>query len=74
MFQREVTVTFAEPSAPAVTPELPATVALEALEQPISARYLSLQERESNSQLTTGVANPWNSSNGPINWPPVGRN
>ncbi|MEV8151029.1 helix-turn-helix domain-containing protein [Arthrobacter sp. NPDC080073] len=37
--------TFAEPSAPAPE-QAPAPVALEALEQPISARYLPLQERE----------------------------
>jgi IS30 family transposase len=61
-YKQEVRTIFAEPSAPAAAPELtaaavpelpasvrepvPAAVALEALEQPISARYLSLQERE----------------------------
>lgn len=61
-YKQEVRTTFAEPSAPAAAPELtaaavpelpasvtapvPAAVALEALEQPISARYLSLPERE----------------------------
>ncbi|WP_426979888.1 IS30 family transposase [Pseudarthrobacter sp. O4] len=51
---QEVRTTFAEPSAPAAAPELPASVtapvpavvALEALEQSVSARYLSLSERE----------------------------
>ncbi|MDQ0819168.1 transposase [Arthrobacter sp. V4I6] len=53
-YKQEVTTTFAEPSSPAAAPELPAlatepapaAVALEALEQSVSARYLSLQERE----------------------------
>jgi IS30 family transposase len=61
-YKQEVRTIFAEPSAPAAAPELtaaavpelpasvrepvPAAVSLEALEQPISARYLSLQERE----------------------------
>jgi IS30 family transposase len=53
-YKQEVTTTFAEPSAPAAAPELPASatepvpaaVALEALEQSVSDRYLSLQERE----------------------------
>lgn len=54
-YKQEVRTTFAEPSAPAATPEplpaagpepVPAAVALEALEQSVSARYLSLQERE----------------------------
>lgn len=47
-YKQEVTTTFAEPLAPAAAPELTATVAepgpapmaLEALEQPISTRYL----------------------------------
>ena len=47
-------MTFAEPLAPAAAPELTATAAepapapvdLEALEQSVSARYLSLPERE----------------------------
>ncbi|WP_443627621.1 IS30 family transposase, partial [Arthrobacter bambusae] len=61
-YTQKVRTTFAEPPAPAAAPELtaaavpelpvsvtkqaPAAVALEALEQPISARYLSLSERE----------------------------
>lgn len=61
-YKQEVRTTFAEPPAPVAAPELtaatvpklpasvtepvPAAVALEALEQPISARYLSLSERE----------------------------
>ncbi|WP_427016413.1 transposase [Pseudarthrobacter sp. P1] len=54
-YKQEVTVSFAEPSAPAAAPEPPAPataepvsapVALEALEQSVSARYLSLPERE----------------------------
>jgi IS30 family transposase len=53
-YKQEVTTTFAELPAPAPAPELtataaepaPAPVALEALEQSVSARYLSLQERE----------------------------
>ena len=53
-YKQEVSTTFAEPPAPPVTPEplaaapepAPVPVALEALEQPVSARYLSLQERE----------------------------
>jgi IS30 family transposase len=52
-YKQEVTTTLAEPVAPAAEPErpaaeepVPALVALEALEQPVSARYLSLQERE----------------------------
>jgi IS30 family transposase len=53
-YKQEVTTTFAEPLAPAAAPELtaataaaaPAPVALEALEQSVSARYLSLPERE----------------------------
>ncbi|XAS74143.1 IS30 family transposase [Micrococcaceae bacterium Sec5.1] len=53
-YKQEVITTFAEHSAPVAAPELTATapepssalVALEALEQPISSRYLSLPERE----------------------------
>lgn len=53
-YKQEVTTTFAELSPPAVAPEPPASatapapamVTLEALEQPVSTRYLSLQERE----------------------------
>lgn len=53
-YKQEVRTTFAEPSAPAeapkppasVTAPVPAAVALEALEQSVSARYLSLSERE----------------------------
>ena len=52
--KQEVRTTFAEPSTPAAAPEPPASVrepvaaavVLEALEQSVSARYLSLQERE----------------------------
>jgi transposase, IS30 family len=61
-YKQEVTTTFAEPTAPPVpspsalpVPTLPAPaaspVALEALEQPVSARYLSLPERESIADL-----------------------
>ncbi len=58
-YKQEVTTTFLEPSAPAAAPEppasvtapVPAAVALEALEQPISARYLSLPEREKIADL-----------------------
>jgi IS30 family transposase len=55
-YKQEVTTTFADPPALAAVPELtataaaaepsPAPVALGALEQPISSRYLSLPERE----------------------------
>ncbi|MET3165557.1 UNVERIFIED_ORG: IS30 family transposase/transposase-like protein [Arthrobacter sp. UYEF10] len=53
-YKQEVITTFAEPSTPATATEPPASatapvptaVALEALERAISARYLSLQERE----------------------------
>ena len=56
-YKREVRTTFAEPAAPEtpVTPALavapavepaPVRAALKALEQPVSARYLSLPERE----------------------------
>ncbi len=53
-YKQEVRTTFAEPSTPAAAPEPPASVTapiptavtLEALEQSVSARYLSLQERE----------------------------
>ncbi|MET3721609.1 IS30 family transposase/molybdenum-dependent DNA-binding transcriptional regulator ModE [Arthrobacter sp. UYEF21] len=60
-YKQEVTTTFAEPSAPAAAPGLtaaaaepaPAPVALEALEQSISTRYLSLSERERIADLRT---------------------
>ncbi|MEC5181802.1 DNA-binding XRE family transcriptional regulator [Arthrobacter sp. CG_A4] len=57
-YKQEVTTASAEPPAPATAPEAPpellpalpppaaAPVALEALEQPISTRYLSLPDRE----------------------------
>ncbi len=62
-YKQEVITALAEPSAPVTTPEAPpepapaplgppaALVALEALEQPISTRYLSLPEREQIADL-----------------------
>jgi IS30 family transposase len=59
-YKQEVRTTFAEPPAPtapeptaAAAKPAPAPVALEALEQPISTRYLSLQERERIADLRT---------------------
>ena len=62
-YKQEVITALAEPSAPATAPEAPpalrpalpppaaAPVALEALEQPVSTRYLSLPEREKIADL-----------------------
>ncbi|MCX2750528.1 IS30 family transposase [Arthrobacter sp. MI7-26] len=49
-YKQEVTTALAEPSAPAAAPDA-APLALEALEQLISARYLSLPEREKIADL-----------------------
>ena len=62
-YKQEVITALAEPSAPVTAPEAPtelvpalpppsaAPVVLEALEQPVSARYLSLPEREKIADL-----------------------
>ncbi|WP_197515664.1 helix-turn-helix domain-containing protein [Arthrobacter sp. U41] len=62
-YNQEVRTTFAEPPAPAAAPgptapaadsAAPAPAALDALEQPISTRYLSLRERELIADLLSG--------------------
>lgn len=63
-YNQEVRTAFVEPSAPAAAPEppvsatapVPAELALEALEQSVSARYLSLQERERIADLRWQIA------------------